>query len=193
MMYSEYKLNKQSDKYTALSYTFPNLEPVCCSVPGSDCYSSWPTYKFLRRQVRSSGIPISRKAPLQYSCLENPHGWRSLEGCSPQGRWESDMTERLHFDFSLSCIGEGNSNPLQCSCLENPRDRGAWWAASMGSHSVGHDWSDLAAAGKLHSLLWSTQPKRSQWSRSKCFSGTPLHFLWSNECWQFSLLFLCLF
>ena len=39
------------------------------------------------------------------------------------------MTERLHFDFSLSCIGEGNGNPLQCSCLENPRDGGASWAA----------------------------------------------------------------
>ena len=39
------------------------------------------------------------------------------------------MTERLHFHFSLSCIGEGNGNPLQCSCLENPRDGGAWWAA----------------------------------------------------------------
>ena len=33
-----------------------------------------------------------------------------------------DTTERLHFHFSLSCIGEGNGNPLQCSCLENPRD-----------------------------------------------------------------------
>jgi len=42
------------------------------------------------------------------------------------------MTERLHFHFSLSCIGEGNGNPLQCSCLENPRDRGAWWAAISG-------------------------------------------------------------
>ena len=41
-------------------------------------------------------------------------------------------TERLHFHFSLSCIGEGNGNPLQCSCLENPRDRGAWWAAVYG-------------------------------------------------------------
>ena len=57
------------------------------------------------------------------------HGWRSLEGCSPWGRWGLDMTERLHFHFSLSCIGEGDGNPLQCSCLENPRDRGAWWAA----------------------------------------------------------------
>ena len=59
-------------------------------------------------------------------------GWRSLEGCSPWGRTESDTTERLHFQFSLSCIGEGNGDPLQCSCLENPRDGGAWWAAISG-------------------------------------------------------------
>ena len=43
-----------------------------------------------------------------------------------------DTTERLHFHFSLSCIGEANGNPLQCSCLENPRDGGAWWAAVYG-------------------------------------------------------------
>ena len=48
------------------------------------------------------------------------------------GHKESDTTERLHFHFSLSCIGEGNGNPLQCSCLENPRDGGAWWAAVYG-------------------------------------------------------------
>ena len=42
------------------------------------------------------------------------------------------VTERLHFHFSLSCIGEGDGNPLQCSCLENPRDGGAWWAAVYG-------------------------------------------------------------
>ena len=40
--------------------------------------------------------------------------------------------ERLHFHFSLSCIGEGNGNPLQCTCLENPREGGAWWAAVYG-------------------------------------------------------------
>ena len=82
------------------------------------------------------------------------NGWRSLVGCSPRGREESDTdtTQRLHFHFSLSCIGEGNGNPLQCSCLENPRDGGAWWAASMGSHRVGHDWSDLAAAAAVTAL-----------------------------------------
>ena len=50
------------------------------------------------------------------------YGRRSLVGCSPWGCEESDMTERLHFHFSLLCIGEGNGNLLQCSCLENPRD-----------------------------------------------------------------------
>ena len=60
------------------------------------------------------------------------HGQRSLVGCSPWGCKESDTTERLHFHFSLSCIGEGHGNPLQCSCLENPRDGGAWRAAIYG-------------------------------------------------------------
>ena len=60
------------------------------------------------------------------------HGEKSLEGCSPWGRWGSDTTERLPFHFSLSCTGEGNGNPFQCSCLENPRDGGAWWAAVYG-------------------------------------------------------------
>ena len=68
------------------------------------------------------------------------HGWRSLVGYSPWGRYESDTTERLHFNFSLSCIGEGNSNPLQGSCLENPRDGGAWWAAVYG---VAQSWTRL--------------------------------------------------
>ena len=68
--------------------------------------------------------------PLQKNNRKS-HGWRSLVGCIPWGRWELDTTERLHFHFSLSCV-EGNGSPLQCSCLENPRDRGAWWAAVYG-------------------------------------------------------------
>ena len=61
-------------------------------------------------------------------------------GCSPWGLEESGMTERLHFHFSLLCIGEGNGNPLQCSCLENPRDGGAWWAAV---YQVAQSWTRL--------------------------------------------------
>ena len=55
-----------------------------------------------------------------------------LGGLQSMGRKELGMTERLHFHFSLSCIGEGNGNPLQCSCLEKPREGGDWWAAIYG-------------------------------------------------------------
>ena len=67
--------------------------------------------------------------------MEEPGGLQSM------GSWRVvDMTEQLHFHFSLSCTGEGNGNPLQCSCLENPRDGGAWWAAIYG---VAQNWTRL--------------------------------------------------
>ena len=97
---------------------------------------------FRRRQWHPTPVLLPGKS----------HGQRSLVGCSPWGRWGSDTTERLHFHFSPSCIGEGNGNPLQCSCLENPRDGGAWWLPSMGSHRVGHNWSDLAAVSIFTTL-----------------------------------------
>ena len=51
--------------------------------------------------------------PTPVLLLGKSHGRKSLVGCSPWGHKESDMTEQLHFHFSLSCIGEGNGNPLQ--------------------------------------------------------------------------------
>ena len=82
----------------------------------------WVRWALWRRQWHPTQVFLPGKS----------HGWRSLVGCSPWGRKESDTTEWLHFHFSLSCIGEGNGNPLQCSCLDNPRDGGAWWAAIYG-------------------------------------------------------------
>ncbi len=79
-------------------------------------------------RVRSLGWKIHWRRKWQPTPVFLPgesHGQRSLVGYSPWGHKELDMTERLHFRFSLSCIGEGNGNPLQCSCLENPRDGGA--------------------------------------------------------------------
>ena len=58
MMYSAYRLNKQDDKYTALTYSFPNLEPVHCPCPVLTV-AFWPAYRFHRRQARWSGIPVS--------------------------------------------------------------------------------------------------------------------------------------
>ena len=83
------------------------------------------------------------------------HGQMSLVGCSPRGSQVLDMTERLHFHFSVSCIGEGNGNPLQCSCLENPRDGGAWWAAVSGIAQSRTQLKRLSSSSSSRwSLLW---------------------------------------
>ena len=84
------------------------------------------------------------------------HGWRSLVGCSPCGRWGSDTTERLHFHFSLSCIGEGNGNPPQCSCLENPRDGGAWRAAVYGVAQSRTQLKWLSSSSSNNKWCWAS-------------------------------------
>ena len=81
------------------------------------------------------------------------HGRRSLVGCGPWGLEELDMTERLHFHFSLSCIGEGNGNPLQCSCLENPRDGGVWWAAVYGVAQSGTQLKRLSSSSSRYTSI----------------------------------------
>ena len=102
-------------------------DPKDCSPPGS------PVPGVLQAGLEWVPVLVFRRwRPTPGLLPRKPHGWRSLVGCSPWGREESDTTERLHFDFSPSCIGEGNGNPLQCSCLENPRDGEAWWAAVYG-------------------------------------------------------------
>jgi len=85
------------------------------------------------------------------------HGQRSLVGCSPWGLEELDTTEQLHFHFSLSCIGEGNSNPLQCSCLENPKDGGVWWAG------VTQSWTWLKQLSSSSSFGSELQLYYSEW------------------------------
>ena len=110
-----------------------------CGVPSSDAadgdvkrFSLWKTGgQFLLMGKCGEG----NGNPLQYSCLENPMNrgaWKAAVHSVAEGQ----MTERLYFYFSLSCMGEGNGSPLQCSCLENPWDGGAWWAAVCGvTHS----------------------------------------------------------
>ena len=92
-----------------------------------ECYSA-----IEKNEIMSSlaiWIREGNGTPIQYSCLENP-----MDG----GAWQAAVhgvaksRARLHFHFSLSCIGEGNGNPLQYSCLENTVDGGAWQAAVHG-------------------------------------------------------------
>ena len=85
--------------------------------------------------------PHSSTLARQIPWTEEPGGLQST------GLWR--VGHDWATSLSLSCIGEGNGDPPQCSCLENPRDRGAGGLLSMGSHKVGHDCSDLAAAAAI--------------------------------------------
>ena len=81
------------------------------------------------------------------------HGWRSLEGCSPWGRWGLDMTEWLHFHFSLWCLGEEMEAHSSVLAWRIPGTGEPGGLLSMGSHRVRHDWSDLAAVE-----TWAKEP-----------------------------------
>ena len=122
------------------------------------CERTRKTSQCLRETQRELSMPRSlgwrrQWHPTPVLLLGKSHGWRSLVGCSPWDREESDMTERLHFYFSLSRIGEGNGNPLQCSCLENPRDRRAWWAAISGVAQSRTRLKWLSSSSSSRSLL----------------------------------------
>ena len=80
----------------------------------------------LPKETEKAMEPHSSTLAWKIPSMEEPGRLQSM------GSLESDTTERLHFHFSLSCIGEGNGNPLQCPCLNNPTDGGAWWAAISG-------------------------------------------------------------
>ena len=88
----------------------------------------------------------SRHLPVVALLPGNSHGRRSLVGST------FTTSERLHFHFSLPCIGEGNGNPLQCSCLENPRDGGAWWAAVYGVAQSRTRLKRLSSSSSRHSV-----------------------------------------
>ena len=123
----------------------------CCS-----CSYSFNSITNQRLGI-SSLIRRRRWHPTAVLLPGKSHGWRSLVGCSPWGLEESDTTERLHFQFSLSCIGEGNGNPFQCSCLENPREGGAWWAAVYGVSQSRTRLKRLSSSSSPYYLIFKQQ------------------------------------
>ena len=98
-------------------------------------------------------------APTQVLLPGKSHERRSLGGCSPWGRKESDTTERLHFHFhALEKEMATHSNVLAWRIPGMTEPGGL---PSMRSHRVGHDWSNLAAAVVYH-IIKHTSPFFSQ-------------------------------
>ena len=132
-----------------------------------------PRIQLRRRQWQPTPVLLPGKS----------HGQRSLVGFSPWGCEESDTTERLHFHFSLSCIGEGNGNLLQCSCLGN-LGGGAWWAAVYGVAQSRTRLKWLSSSNRIQ--LWglsASNPHKSFIKNVNCFSGgVPVSFFkWGKQ------------
>ena len=143
-------------------YSFSYLEPVCCAMPVWTV-ASWPAYRFLKRQVRWSGIPISFR--IFHSLL-----W-SIQSKALSMKHAAAAAKSFQLCLTL-CDPTDGSPPgspipgiLQARTLE--------WVAM----SFSNVWKWKV---KVNSLI------------STCFSGILLLFIWSSKCWQFELWFLCL-
>ena len=81
------------------------------------------------------------------------HGWRSLVGCSPWGRWESghDWANSLSL-FTFRALEKEIATHSSVLAWRIPGTGEPDGLSSMGSHRVGHDWSDLAAAAAARIL-----------------------------------------
>ena len=140
------EVEEEPSLHASLVYHLPISSWKCCLQKSPSVLENLSNTMMWRRQWQPTPVLLPGKS----------HGRRSLVGCTPWGHEESDTTERLHFHFFLSCIGEGNGNPLQCSCLENPRDGGAWWAAVYG---VAQSRTRLKWLSSSSSMMWHHQSK----------------------------------
>ena len=101
------------------------------------------------------------------------HGWRSLVGCGPWGRWKSDTAKRLDFHFHTLEKEMATHSSVLAWRIPGTGEHGG--LPSMGSHRVRHDWSDLAAASASSSqagllqLYWELS-----YSHVFIYAGGPL-------------------
>ena len=107
--------------------------------------------------------------PLQYPCLENPMDggawWTAIHGVAKSQTWLSDFTFTFHF-HTLEKEKATHSSVLAWRIPGTAEPGGL---PSMGSHRVGHDWSDLAAPAAEYFLLctWSPATKFAWYKNSE--------------------------
>ena len=107
-------------------------------------------------------LGVSDGTPLQYSCLESPMDggpwWAAVHGVAKSRTWLSDFT----FTFHFCTLEKEMAAPSTALAWRIPGTGEPGRLPPMGSHRVGHDWSDLAAAGVSDDL--------GEWYLSFCWS-----------------------
>ena len=166
MMYSAYKLNKQGDKIQPSCTPFPiwNQSVVPCPVL---TVASWPAYRFLRRQVRWSGIPISLR-------IFNSLLWSTVKG--------------------LGIVNKAGDVFLELSCfLDDPTDVGNLIPGSSAfSKSSLNIWKFTVHVLLKPGLENFEHYFASMWDECNCavvwaFFGIAFLHNW-NENWPFPVL-----
>ena len=153
-------------------YSFPHLEPVCCSMSSSNCcfltciqisqeagkviwYSHllkiFPQFVVIHTVkvfgvVNKAEVGEGNGTLLQYSCLENPMDggawWATVHGVTKSRTWLSDFT----FTFHFYALEKEMATHFSVLAWRTPGTAELAGLLSMGSQRVRHDWSDLAAA-----------------------------------------------
>ena len=123
----------------------------CTSGPLLHILDNTYLLSFWRQLFRQVGE--GNGTPLQYSCLENPMDggawWAAVHGVAESWTWLSDFTFTFHFHPLEKEIAT-HSSVLAWRIPGTGEPDGL---LSVGSHRVGHDWSDLAAAAAATRLI----------------------------------------
>ena len=133
--------------------------------------------------------------PLQYSCLENPTdggAWQAaVHGVAKSGTWLSNFT----FTFHLHALEKAMATHSSALAWRIPGTGSLCGLRSMGSHRVGHDWSDLQqkqhffTSTQCSNYLFYMPPLRLCWKRRHLLHEKETQSWWQTKlllCWEFS-------
>ena len=115
----------------------------------TNCHRYWGRNYFNESKITRLYYGEGNGTPLQYSCLENPMdggAWKAAVHGLDAMRVGHDGAASLSFTFHFHALEREMATHSSVLAWKIPGTGEPGGLPSMGSHRVGHDWSDLAAA-----------------------------------------------
>ena len=174
---------EESDLEVIVSVTVTTVWRMFMITDISKCYRSLSTKEALpswERLPKGNNTDVEGNGtPLQYSCLENPMdggAWQAaVHGVAKSWTRLSDFTFTFHF-HALEKEMATNSSVLAWRIPGMVEPGGL---LSMGSHRVGHDWSDLAAAAAA-TLINKNTVSHEKWPGHSVLWYVPIVFMYQK-------------